>query len=150
MVNNEAILKAIDDLNSQELPNVTSTARKYKIVPSTLQRRYNGQTTSHYDAHSRSLKLLTNVQESILVEHINKLSTRNMHPTPQILENLVTELVGHRIGERWVERFCKRHNSELKSLYLRGIDQARHIADNSKHFQHYFETVSINATNVSL
>ena len=142
MVNTGAILEAIDDLQSQEAPNINATARKHNVVESTLRRRYNRQTTSHRNAHSENLQLLTDAQEEVLIEYINKLSTRGMHPTPQILDNLVTEIVGHHIGERWVERFCERHKTELKSLYLRGIDQARHIADNSKHFKHYFDTIS--------
>ena len=143
MANNEAILEAIDDLRSQEVPNVRATARKYEIVQSTLQRRFNHQTVSRNEARSRSNMILTNAQESTLIEYINKLSARGLHPTPQMLENLVVEIVGHSIGERWVERFCKRHGNKLVSIYLRSIDQARHIADNSRHFQHYFDTVSI-------
>ena len=142
MVNNEAIQEAIDDLESQTTPNISATAKNYGVDRSTLSRRYNSKTVSGTQFRSKSLQLLTNAQEEVLVEHINKLSIRGMHPTPQILENLITEIVGHPIGERWVERFCKRHRTQLKSLYLRGIDQARHIADNSKHFKHYFDTVS--------
>ena len=122
MVNNEAISIAIDDLDSQKALNVTATAKKYKIDPSTLWRRYNGRTVSHAEARSRSTMLLTNAQESVLVEYINKLCTRGMHPTPQIVESLVIEMVGHSIGEHWVERFCKRYENELKSVYLRSID----------------------------
>ena len=140
--NNEAILEAIDDLRSQEVPNVRATARKHEIVQPTLQRRFNHQTVSYAEARSRSTMLLTNAQESVLVEHINKLCARGMHPTPQIVESLVVEIVGHSIGERWVERFCNRYKNELKSVYLRSIDQSRHVADNSKHFQHYFDQVS--------
>ena len=142
MVNNEAILKAIDDLNSQEVPNINATAKKYNLVQFTLQRRYKCQTVSDTEFRSQSLQLLTNAQESVIVEHINKLSTRGIHPTPQILKNLVAEIVGHTIGDRWVERFRKRDGNELESRYLRSIDQTRHIVDNSKHFQHYFDTVS--------
>ena len=60
-----------------------------------------------------------------------------------MLENLVVELVGKPIGKRWIERFCKRHADQLTSIYLRNIDQARHITDNSRHFQHYFNLISI-------
>lgn len=143
MVNNTAIEQAINDLKSQEAPNFRATAEKYNVVHSTLLRRFKGQTVSHDEARSRSSQLLTDAQEFVLIEYINKLPTRGLHPTPQILENLVVEIVGHPIGERWVERFCKRHGSELKSMYLRNIDQARHIADNARHFQLYFETVSV-------
>ena len=142
MSNNEAILDAIDDLKLQKIPNFAATAKKYNIVRSTLQRRFEGQTVSRSEAQSRSNMLLTNAQESVLIEYINKLSARNMHPTPQMVENLVVEITGRHVGERWVERFRKRHGNELRSRYLRNIDQSRHIADNSKHFQHYFDNVS--------
>ena len=95
MVNNEAISIAIDDLESQETPNITATAKTYQIDPSTLWRRYNGRTVSHAEARSRSTMLLTNAQESVLVEYINKLCARGMHPTPQIVESLVVEILGH-------------------------------------------------------
>ena len=150
MVNNQAIGKAIDDLNLQKVPNITATAKKYNIDRTTLSRRYNSKTVSDASFRSQSLQLLTNAQESVLIEYINKLSTRGIHLTPQILGNLLVEIVGHPIGGRWVERFCKRHKDELKSLYLRGIDQARHIADNSKHFQHYFDTVSVQIIYISI
>jgi hypothetical protein len=142
MVNNQAILKAIDELKSQETPNIAETARKYGLAKNTLWRRYNGHTVSNSEARSRSNKVLTNAQEGVLIEHINKLSARNMHPTPQMVENLVMEMTGSHVGERWVERFRKRYGNELRSCYLRNIDQSRHIADHSKHFQHYFDNVS--------
>ena len=144
MVNNEAILKAIDDLILQETPNIRATAKKYNIPRSTLQDRFNGRTTSYHDACSTSRMLLTDAQETVLIEHLNKLSARGLHPTPRMVSNLVVEIVGHPIGGRWVERFCKRHETELLSIYLRNIDQARHIADNSRHFKHYFDQVSSN------
>ena len=75
-------------------------------------------------------------------EYLNKLSDRGFHPTPQILENLVVEVVGHPIGLNWIRRFCKRYSAQIKSIYLRNIDQKRKVADNAKHFKQYFETVS--------
>ena len=142
MTKNEAIEQAIDDLKSQEAPNIDATARKWGVVESTLRRRYKGESVSYSEARSRSTMLLTNTQESFIIEYINKLSARNMHPTPQMLENLVVEITGHLVGERWVERFRKRHGNEITSRDLRNIDQSRHVADNSKHFQHYFDTIS--------
>ena len=142
MARNALIEQAIDDLISQKKPNVAATAKKYNIVRTTLMRRYKGQTSSAEEARSRSTQLLTNTQEKVIVEYLNKLSDRGFHPSPQILENLVTEVVGHPIGGRWQERFCKRHKNVLKSIYLRGIDHVRVVADNSKYFQHYFASVN--------
>ena len=141
MVNETDIQQAISDLKSQKIPNYTQTAKKYNVQKTTLMRRFKGETVSTEEAHSRDQKLLTTAQESILVEHIRKLSNRGLPPTPKILENLVTEIVGHPIGGRWIERFRKRYGNELTSVYLRNIDQSRRIADNSKHFEHYFKIV---------
>ena len=52
------------------------------------------------EATSRSKQLLTNAQEKIIVEYLNKLSDRGFHPSPQILENLVIEIVRHPIRGR--------------------------------------------------
>ena len=142
MSKNQAIEHAINDLKSQKAPNIDATAKKWGVVESTLRRRYKGKTVSRSEGQSRSNMLLTNAQEDVLIEHINKLSARNLHPTIQTVENLAREIVGHPVGERWVERFRKCHGNKLRSRYMRNIDHSRHVADNSKHFQHYFDNVS--------
>ena len=82
--------------------------------------------------------------EDVLVERINMFSARGMPPTPQIVRNLVLELLGTPVGKNWVSRFVKRRESELCSVYLDSIDYTRRIADKSKHFKHYFEFASAN------
>ena len=141
MVNEAAIQEAIIDLKSQKAPNFAATAKKHSVPRLTLTRRFKGETVSSAEAHSRHHKLLTNAQESVLIEHIRKLSDRGIHPTPQILENLVVEFVRKHVGKCWVYRFLERYENELTSVYLRNIDQSRHIADNSKYFEHYFAVV---------
>ena len=143
MAKSTPIELAINDLISQKAPNIRSTAEKYGVVESTLRRRFKGQTVSHSESRSRSTMLLTNAQEQVLIEYLNKLSARGMHPTPQMLENLVVEIVKRPLGECWIRRFCQRHGDVIQSVYLRNIDQARHIADNSRHFQHYFDRVYV-------
>ncbi len=143
MVNEADIQAAISDLKSQEAPNFAATAKKFNLDRTTLMRRFKGKTVSNIEARSRHQKLLTNAQEVVLIGHIRKLSDRGLHPTPKILENLVVEIVGHPVGGRYIERFQKRYENELASLYLRNIDQSRHIADNSKHFEHYFACVGV-------
>ena len=80
--------------------------------------------------------------ERVLVERINTLSARGMPPIPQFVNNLVMELSGSPVGPHWVSRFVKRHKKEICSIYLDSIDSARHVADNSKHFRHYYDLVS--------
>lgn len=110
--------KAMEDLKSQEILNFSATAKKYSIDRMTLSRRFKGQTVSYEEARSRTHKVLTNAQEEVLIDHIRKLSDRGLHPTPHIIENLVVEFVRKPVGSRWVERFVKRHDNELKSSYL--------------------------------
>ncbi|EED14745.1 conserved hypothetical protein [Talaromyces stipitatus ATCC 10500] len=99
MVNEADILKAISDLESQKEPQYAKTARKYNLEPSTLRRRYKGQTASNQEATSMHRKLLTDAQEEVLLNHISKLSSRGLPPTPQILRNLVVELIQHDVGD---------------------------------------------------
>ena len=143
MVNEPDIQLALDELKSQDPPNYRATAKKYKIGHTTLMRRHKGQTMSNQQAHSVYKKLLDDSQEEVLLQHINNLTDRGMPPTPKILANLVREMVKQPIGECWVRRFCKRYSSRLKSLYLRAIDQTRHVADNSAYFEHFYANVRL-------
>ena len=105
MSKNQAIEHAINDLRSQNTPNIDATAKKWDVTESTLQRRYKGQTVSRGEGQSKSNMLLTNTQKKVLIEHINKLSARNLHPTMQTVENLARDIVSHVIKEQWVECF---------------------------------------------
>lgn len=141
MVNEAAISAAIADLKTQATPNYAETARKFNIDRNTLRRRFKGQTVPNSTARLDGQGLLDSTQEQALVERINTLSARGMPPTPKMVENLVRELTQQPIGKHWVRRFIKRHKDELDSVYLDSIDYARRVADNSRHFEHYFELV---------
>ena len=47
------IALAITDIGDQIAPNYAEYARKYKLVPSTLLRRYRGKTTLRKEASSK-------------------------------------------------------------------------------------------------
>src|SRR5690349_15176772 len=104
-------------------------------------RRYKGISRTVQQAHSESLQLLTDAEEEALIRHINNLSDRGIPPTPQIVRNLVFEIVKKQPGKNWVPTFCKRHQDKIKSLYLRAIDLTRQVADNSAYFEHFYSTV---------
>ena len=38
---------------------------------------------------------------------------------------MAEEMIGRAVGKNWVSNFCRRHQSELKSLYLRNIENLR-------------------------
>ena len=84
---------ALADLNAQLLPNIRATARKYQLVKSTLRRRWNSQTTSRQDTSSKYIQRLTNSQEEVLIEQINRLTDRGLPPTSKIVKNLAEEML---------------------------------------------------------
>jgi hypothetical protein len=141
-INIIAMDEAIAFLKSQDTPNYLAAAKKFNVNATTLSRRFNGKTVSRAEATSLHKKLLTDVQEQVLLDRIEQLSSRGMPPTPQILENMVVEIIHAPVGEKWVRRFCQRYKEQIKSVYLRSIDQTRQVADNSDHFQHFYELVS--------
>jgi uncharacterized protein YjaZ len=42
-----------------------------------------------------------------------------------MVKNFAEEMIGREVGKNWVSDFYKRHLSELKSLYLRNIENLR-------------------------
>ena len=42
-----------------------------------------------------------------------------------MVKNFAEEMIGRSVGMNWVSDFCRRHQSELKSLYLRNIEHLR-------------------------
>jgi hypothetical protein len=143
LTTNERIKLAITEIESQAQPNYTATAEKWRIDRSTLSRRHRGVTGTRQQAISTSCKLLTDAQESILVEYINKLNARGLPPTPQIVKNLAEELSDKKVGHNWTSNFIARKRTELRSMYLPTIDHKRKISDNSHHYEHFFSEVSI-------
>jgi AraC-like DNA-binding protein len=133
--------EAIEVLKSQETPKYAEVARQFNLSRHTLMRRFKGETLPRAEAVSIHLKALTTAQEHQLISHLNRLSDRGIPATVQITENIVSELVQRPVGHNWVYRFCQRYDHELKSVYLRAIDNSRQVADNSEHFEHYFTTV---------
>jgi DDE superfamily endonuclease/Tc5 transposase DNA-binding domain len=143
MAHNTRIAEAITDLKRQDRPNIAATARKYGVDRSTLSRRFRGETGTIQDATSYSRKQLTTTQEETLIEYVNKLNDRGFPPTPQILKNIAESIAKTHLGHNWVARFCKRHHTRLASVYLRTIDHKRKLADNSHHFQYFFDLVRL-------
>ena len=52
-------------------------------------------------------------------------------------------MIDKEVGDHWISRFTNRHKDELTSIYLDSIDIARRVADNGRHFKHYFKQVSL-------
>ena len=143
MDHNARIEAAIADLESQDRQNIAATAKKWGVARETLSKRFRGETVSNQEANSYARRQLTDTQEKTLIQYINKLSNRGLPPTPQIVKNLAEEITNTKLGPNWVSRFCKRHQKDLKSVYLRTIDHKRKVTDNSAYFQHFYEHVCL-------
>ena len=141
MDHNARIKAAIDDLRSQKRTNFAATAKRWDVERTTLAKRFRGETGTNEDANSYVRQKLTATQEETLIAYVNKLNDRGFPPTPQILKNIAESIAHTTLGQNWVARFCKRHRTRLASVYLRTIDHKRKIADNSQHFQHFFDLV---------
>ena len=101
MPNLHRIPEAIADLETQEVPNIAETARKYGLVPHTLGNQWKGRTTSMAEAVSETRQALTNAQEKALISIINKLSDRRMPLTLAIIKNLIEEIRGVPVRKNW-------------------------------------------------
>ena len=94
MVNEQDMEKALAELESSEEPNYTATAKKYHLVPSTLIRRAQFKTTSRAVFQSQVHQCLTNAQERVLINQINRLTDRGIPSTSQMVQNFAEEIIG--------------------------------------------------------
>ena len=125
MFNEQDMQKALDELRASSKPNISHIAEKYDLTRSTLSLRVRGITTSRAEFQSERHQCLTNAQERVLINQINRLTERGIPPTSQMVKNFAEEIIGRDVGKNWVSQFCRRHQSELKSLYLRNIENLR-------------------------
>ena len=95
MLNIDRIPEAITDLESQEFPNVSATAKKYGIVRKTLENRWKGKSVLISEDRSTHRQCLTNSQERALIGIIHDLTNRRMPPTTAIIKNLAQEIRGY-------------------------------------------------------
>jgi hypothetical protein len=134
---------AIDDLESQDVPLYRPTARKYNLTHTTLRQRYLGIQLSRPAADSECRQRLTKVQEEVLIKHINDFPDRGLPPTTQIVKNLAEEIIHGTVGKNWVGQFVRRKQDQLRSLYLRNIDNLRAKADYAPIFKHFYDQVCL-------
>ena len=134
---------AIDDLESQDVPKYRPTAKKHSISHTTLQRWYLGIQLSKASANSETRQWLTRVQEEVLIKHINDLSDYSLSLTTQIVKNLVEEIIHDIVEKNWVGQFIWQKQDQIKSLYLRNIDNLWAKADYAPIFKHFYDQVCL-------
>ena len=150
MVNEQDMENAINALDTQLIPNYTQVGLKFGIDRTTLMRRHKGITTSRAEATSIYHKLLTDTQEEVLIDRINKLTVRGLAPTTHIVRNLAEEIIGRDVNKNWTSHFVKRYSGRLKSIYLRNIDKSRMNSEWGPYIQYFFDLVAFNFSVVLL
>jgi predicted phage-related endonuclease len=143
MRNIDRIPEAIADLETQEVPNVSATAEKYDVTRKTLENRWKGKSVSMAEAVSIYRQCLTNSQEKALVRVINQLTERRMPPTTAIVKNLAEEIRGCAVRKNWTAAFVERHKHELKSLYLKSIDNKRVKGEYPPVYKYFYKLVKL-------
>ena len=142
MLDERAMEAALAEMNAALVPNASAIAKKYGLERTTLKKRFLGQTTSRATYFSERRQCLTTVQECQLVDQINRLTDRGMPPTSQMVKNFAEEIIGRPVGKNWTSQFVRRHARELKSLYLRNIDNLRVKGEYPPTYKLFFELVS--------
>jgi transposase-like protein len=141
MVDEEDMKAALAAIESQGVAQYRKIAREHKLVHTTLLRRWKGQTRSRADFQSEVNQNLTNEQERLLVKQINRLTERHIPPTSQMVKNFAEEMIGRAVGKNWASDFCYRHQSELKSVYLRNIEHLRVKGEYGPTYKLFFDLV---------
>jgi hypothetical protein len=99
MTNEEAMKKALAELESSSKPNYTEIAKRYEIGRHALSRRHQGQTTLRRDFFSNHRQCLTDIQEELLINQINRLTDRGIPLTSQIVKNFIDEIIRRAVGK---------------------------------------------------
>ncbi|KAF2182033.1 DDE-domain-containing protein [Zopfia rhizophila CBS 207.26] len=136
----DPIEAALADLESQNPPNYSATARKYNVGRSTLSRRHRGLTVSR-EAYIENISILTQEQENNLISYIKRLTAMSLPPTNKMVENFVHDLTGHWVHKNFVTEWWQKHSDVLGSSYLTPIDLNRTKADNNFLYSRYFSLV---------
>jgi hypothetical protein len=91
-INMGSIKEALNNLRSQEKPNILQTAKKHNVDRITLLRRWNKVTRlkrAGYDVQ----RLLTTAQSNSLINYINDLTERALPPINIIVRNFAAEII---------------------------------------------------------
>jgi Tc5 transposase DNA-binding domain len=94
------------------------------------------------ESRSDTSKRLSNAQEAILIDFINRLTWSSLPPTSQIVKNVAEELCNMTVSKNWVGEFTRRYSDVLHLGYLRSIDNKRLNAENGVLIQMFYDQVS--------
>ena len=134
---------ACGELDQSDTPNLTDIARKHGIAPTTLRRRWKGQSGSRAEAAAIYLQRLSTIEEDALIALINSLTNRGIPPTTKLVKNMAEEMIKGSVEKNWVSGFTRRHQNKLTSLYLQNMNSQRVKAEYLPAFKHFYDLVSV-------
>ena len=129
--------EAIAFLRSSNKPNISEAARMFKVERSVLSKHFRGKRVSVAMANE-TRQLLTNKQELVLVNEVQRLCDWCLPPTPAIVTLWASYMCGKEPSKNWSAGFKARHKDILDCRYLNTIDLARHKAESEASYSQYF------------
>jgi hypothetical protein len=133
---------ALLEADSVDKPNYSAIADKHNVDRSTLSRQHRKKTRSREQFLSESCQLLSNNEELLLVKEIEYLGTKGLYPTPGMVVSLVQNYLKRSIGKNWIYSFLNKYSDKLTSVYLKGLDKSRFVAECTTNIEHFFINVS--------
>jgi hypothetical protein len=134
----KAALAALDSLKPGERLNYTATAKKFGIGRDALSRRHRGIQGSREQQYGNQQNL-SPVQESHLIEYVDRLCERGLPPTKRMIRNFAQEIAQKYVGNNWIDRFLKRHNIDIYTRWASGMEKERKEADSAFKYALYFK-----------
>jgi DDE superfamily endonuclease len=129
-------------IDQNQFKSVRHTAKTYDVVRTTLRRRRAG-IPSRRDCTPK-LKKLTDLEESVIIQHILDLDMRGFSPKLSAVKDMANKLLAVRgkgkVGILWPSNFVKR-SPELRTRFNRKYDYQRALNENPKIIQQWFERV---------
>jgi DDE superfamily endonuclease/Tc5 transposase DNA-binding domain/helix-turn-helix, Psq domain len=136
------ILLAIEAIRRHEFLSIRAAARAYSVDHTKLSRRLKGQPARR-DIQPNSRKL-TELEESVIVQHILDLDSRRFPPRLSGVEDMANRLLADRsaskVGKNWASTFVRRH-LELRTRFSRKYDYHRALCEDPGLIQGWFTLV---------
>ena len=137
----DPIQEAIEYIESREAGDKFSyrqVAKMFGVDRTTLSRRHRGAQRPRDTQVAEDRRNLNPQQEDELIRYIDGTTRAGVPPTRSILKNFGSAVAQHEVSESWVTRFQHRHPDELITKWDTGIDRERHLANNKRRYELYF------------
>ena len=99
-----ALQNALADLNLQEHPNISETARRHSVEQSKLSKHWRGVQVSMEEYH-KFQNYITNKQAQSLINYINLLTDQGTPPILLIVKYFIKDITRIDIRKNYINKF---------------------------------------------